>query len=70
MYVKLRVFANAKKEKLEKASEDHFNVWVREKAERNMANKRVLEIVREYFGTGKARIISGHHSPSKIIAVE
>ena len=69
MYVKLHVVNNTKKEKLEKISEDHFEVWVKEKAERNMANRRVIEIMKEHFNTGKIKIISGHHSPSKIISV-
>lgn len=69
MYVKLHVVTNTKKEKLEKISEDHFEVWVKEKAERNMANRRVIEIMKEHFNTGKIKIISGHHSPSKIISV-
>ncbi|MEK9185128.1 MAG: DUF167 family protein [Patescibacteria group bacterium] len=68
MYIKLRVITNAKKEKIEKISEDHFEIWVKEKAERNMANRRVIEIMKEYFNTGKIKIISGHHSPSKIIS--
>ncbi|MCR4334148.1 MAG: DUF167 family protein [Patescibacteria group bacterium] len=69
MYIKLRVVTNAKKEKINKISEDHFEIWIREKAERNMANRRVVEVMKKYFKTGKIRIVSGHHSPSKIISV-
>jgi uncharacterized protein YggU (UPF0235/DUF167 family) len=45
---------------------------VREKAERNLANKRVLEIIAEAFNVSvkKVRIINGHQSPSKILAVD
>lgn len=72
MYVKVKVFAGAKKESFEQKSDDHFEVAVKEKAERNMANKRVIELMSEYFKVpaGKVRIISGHHSPSKILSID
>jgi uncharacterized protein YggU (UPF0235/DUF167 family) len=72
MYIKIKVNAGAKKESFEKISEDHFACSVKEKAERNMANGRVRELVALHFGvpTGKTKIISGHHSPSKIFSVD
>ncbi|MSR71165.1 MAG: DUF167 domain-containing protein [Candidatus Taylorbacteria bacterium] len=69
MYIKLRVTTNARAEKIEKVSEDHVNIWVKEKPERNMANRRIVEMMRIYFKTTDVRIVSGHHSPSKIISV-
>jgi len=71
MYIKVKVTAGAKKEMIIKKSEDHFDISVKEPAERNLANKRVLELVREYFRVynGNVRIVSGHHSPSKIISI-
>jgi len=72
MYIHVKVTPNSKKEKFEQISDDHFEVHVREKAERNMANKRARELVAEHFcvPAGKVRIINGHHSPSKLISVE
>ncbi len=72
MYIKVRVIADAKKEKVERVSKDHFKISVREKAERNMANTRIRELLALNFGisTAKVRIISGHHSPSKILSVD
>lgn len=72
MYIRLRVVAGAKKELFEEISKDHFRVAVKEKAERNMANKRVIELVANYFGIKlyQVKIISGHHSPSKIISLD
>ena len=63
--------AGAKKEKIVKKTKDHFDIFVKEPAERNLANKRVLELVRDYFKVynGNLRIVSGHHSPSKIISI-
>ena len=72
MYIKVRVTPDSKTESVLKKTEDHFVISVREKAERNMANKRVVEIVASIFKVpvGRARIVSGHHSPSKIVSVE
>ena len=71
MYIKVRVTAGAKKEKFEKKSEDHFNVWVKEPAERNLANTRVRELLAGHFivSIGKVKLVSGHHSPSKILDI-
>jgi len=72
MYIKLKVKAGAKEEKFIKKSHDHFDVSVKELAERGLANKRVVELVREYFKVynGDVRIVSGHHSPGKIISLD
>ncbi len=72
MYIKVRVRAGAKEESFDKVSTDHFKVAVREPAERNLANGRIIELVARHFKvpTGKVRIVSGHHSPSKILSVD
>ena len=70
MYIKIRVYPESKNEAFIKESPDHFEVRVREKAEQNQANRRGLELVREHFGRVQVRIVSGHHSPSKIISVD
>ncbi len=71
MYIKVRVKTSMKNDAIRQKSKDHFEVDVREKAERNMANKKVLELIREYFKLekGVVRIVSGHHSPSKILSL-
>ena len=70
MYIKLKVITDSKKELIEKISEDTFRVYVKEPAEMNRANSRILTLMKEYFKTNDVRLISGHHSPAKIIAVE
>ena len=72
MYVKVRVTPDAKKELCEQVSADHLKISVREPAEQNRANRRVLELVARHFAvpSGKVRLISGHRSPSKIFSVE
>lgn len=71
MYVKIRVQAGSKKEEIKKKNKDTYIVSVREKAERNMANKRVCEIMAQIFKISikNVRIISGHQSPSKILSI-
>lgn len=71
-YIHVKVTAGVKKESLKKKGEDHFEISVKEKAERNMANVRVLEIVANYFKipVNKVRIVNGHHHPSKLLVIE
>ncbi len=72
MYIHVKVVAGARKESFTQKSKDHFEASVREKAERNMANRRVLELVAGYFKVpaSKVRIVNGHHHPSKLIVIE
>jgi uncharacterized protein YggU (UPF0235/DUF167 family) len=72
MYIKVRVVAGSKKEEVVLEKPNYFKIFVREKAKQNMANKRVIEIIaREYRTTSpKVRIVSGHHSPSKLLSVD
>ena len=72
MYLKLKVTPDAREESLVKISEDHFEIRVKEPAENNRANRRILALMREYFGSrAKAiRIVIGHHSLSKIVSVD
>lgn len=71
MYIRVRVASGAKKESFVKSAEDSFLVSVKEPAEQNLANKRVLEIFATHFGIEpkQIRIISGHHSPGKILSI-
>ncbi|MBI2476144.1 MAG: DUF167 domain-containing protein [Candidatus Taylorbacteria bacterium] len=72
MYIKVEVIAGAGKESIEELSPTSFFVSVREEARNNQANRRVLELIRHAFGTEgvRVKIVSGHHSPRKIISVE
>lgn len=72
MYIKIHVIAGSRKESLTKISDDHFNATVREAAERNMANRRVVQMIAGHFAVtpNRVRIISGHHSPGKILSID
>lgn len=71
-YIKVRVTPDAKKETFAQDKADHFTLSVKEPAEQNRANRRVIELIAGHFNIpkGKVRIISGHHSGSKILSVE
>jgi uncharacterized protein YggU (UPF0235/DUF167 family) len=71
MYIKVRAQASSKKEKIMKKNKDTYIISVKEPAERNLANKRICEIVASLFNVSirSVRIINGHQSPSKILSV-
>lgn len=70
MYIKIRAKPGSRKEIVTKVSSDHYDISVVEPAENNYANKRILEIMRSLYPKTAVRMISGHHSPSKIISVD
>ena len=71
MYIKVHVTAGAKKESFEKVSDECFNIAVKEPAEKNRANKRVIDLLVGFYtvNRGAVRIINGHHSPNKIFDI-
>ncbi len=72
MYIKIKVTADAKKELFKKINDTEFHIAVKKKAKQNQANKRIIELVREKLKItkGDIRIVSGHHSPSKVISID
>lgn len=71
MYIKVRVFPESKKEKIEQKNENNFTLFVKEPAERNMANNRIRQIMADFYrvNVNSVRILNGHHSPSKILSI-
>ena len=72
MYIKVTVTAKAKRESLVATSKDKLRIAVTEPAKQNLANRRVRELVARHCGAplSKVKIISGHHSPSKMLSVD
>lgn len=72
MYVKVRASTGAKKESVRVVSPDTLAISVKEKAERNLANARITDLVATHFGvpSKKIRMIKGHRSPSKTFAID
>jgi uncharacterized protein YggU (UPF0235/DUF167 family) len=72
MYIKVIVAAKSKKEIFSQKGENSFVARVKEPAERNLANRRVIDLVAGHYAvhSGKVRIINGHHHPSKLLSVD
>lgn len=71
MYVKVRVVAGMRKEKIVQIDHVTFEMVIKAPAERNIANKRIRTILAEVYTVeeGKVRIVIGHHSQSKTFDV-
>ncbi len=71
MLIRVKVRANAKKEMVVSKAENQLSVTLTEKAERNLANKRLIEVLAEYYGLpdNHIRIVRGHKTPSKIVSI-
>ncbi len=72
MYVRVAVYPSSKKEVILNAGEHRYEMRVKEPAERNLANVRVMELLAlQYQVSPKlVRIVSGHHSSRKIFSIE
>ena len=69
-YIKIFVTPGAKREKVEEKNE-MLAIAVKEPATANRANTRVREIIADRSGVSveKVRILTGHHSRSKMISI-
>jgi len=72
MLIKVKVFPNSKKEEIIKKSENSFEIKVKEKPERGLANKEVIRILSFYFKIpeSKMRLIKGFKQKNKIFEIE
>lgn len=72
MYIRAKVTAHARKESLEELSSGTFKIVVRDPTKHNLANKRVIQLLAVHFRVVEAhiRIISGHHSPNKLLSIK
>lgn len=72
MKIKVKVKLKSKIEKIEKIDEENFIAYIREIPVEGKANKRLLELVSEYFQTPKidVEIIHGFKSRNKIIEIK
>lgn len=72
MYVKVRAVPGAKKERILEMEDKELAIHVKEPAERNMANRRIIEILAERYNVpGRSiQMLSGFRSPNKIFSIE
>jgi len=71
MLIKVKVFPGSKKEKIIKKSEDSFEVRVKEKPERGLANRGVIRILSACFEIpeSRVRLIRGFKKRNKIFKI-
>ncbi len=71
MYLKVKTHPGSKKPTIIKKDEDSFEVYVKEKAERGLANRAVVAALAVYFKVpaGKVRLIKGAKSRNKIFEI-
>jgi len=67
----VKVNVLSKEDKVIKKSEDNFEVFVKVDAQRNMANKRIIELLAEYFNLPQYRVkmIKGFKESNKIFNI-
>jgi uncharacterized protein YggU (UPF0235/DUF167 family) len=70
MYIHVKARTKQKKEYIKELKEGYYEVSVREKPEKNLANKRILSIIKEKFRKSNVKIVSGHKSNNKLRSVE
>ena len=67
-YIKVKVHAGEKHNKIVEKSADTFEIWVKAPAEQGRANEAVRTVLAEYMGVAenKLSLIKGATSPAKI----
>ena len=70
-YIKVKVRTNQKKENIISVGSNRFEIDVTEKPERNLANKRIIEILNDFYKNpeGGVKIINGQQSPVKLFKI-
>lgn len=71
MLIHIKIKPDSNKDDVVKKNDASYIVFVREEAKENKANYAMLLLMAEYLDVPVSilRIITGHHSPSKIIEV-
>lgn len=72
MIVNVKVVPNSKKSGVERIGENDFRIKVDAKAEGGKANRRLVEIIAEFFNVPKSsvRIVKGFKNRNKIIEIK
>ena len=67
-YIKVKVHADEKKNKLVEKTPDSFEIWVKAPAEQGRANEAVRTVLAQHLGIeeNKLSLIKGATSPAKI----
>jgi len=67
----VRAIPSAKKEYVKEIGDGKLEIAVREPAERNLANSRIMDLVALHFSVpaGKVRFVSGARSRNKVFRI-
>jgi len=72
MKIKVKAHTNSKNEKIILNKDESLDIYIREKPIEGKANKKIIEVLSEYFKVRKNQIllISGEKSKNKIFEVK
>lgn len=70
VWVKVKAFPGSKSEKIIREDENSFKMYIREPAERGLANERVLQILKDIYKTNNIRFLKGARSQNKIFEIK
>ena len=72
MQIRVKVKTGSKKQELVFVSKDKLEVSLKEKPERNEANKKLVSVIGKQFHvpTEKVKILTGHRKPSKTLLID
>ncbi|MCW8966653.1 MAG: DUF167 domain-containing protein [Candidatus Pacearchaeota archaeon] len=68
MKIKVKVHTNSSQEKINQINNNSLEVWIKEKAIDNKANKYLEKFLKKYFGK-VVKIKSGFNSKNKVIEI-
>ncbi len=68
MKIKIKLHPNSSQEKIEKISDEDYEVWIKEKPIDGKANVELCKILKKYFGKS-IKIKSGFTSRNKIVEI-
>ncbi len=66
--MQIKLHPNSSKEEIKKISDGNFEVWIKEKAEKNKANMELIKLLKKYFKKS-VKIKSGFSSRNKIVEI-
>ena len=68
MKIKVKIHDGSSQEKIEKISNDLYEVWIRKKPVEGKANAEMIKVLKKYFNK-EVKIVSGLTSREKIVEI-
>ncbi len=71
MFIKLKVHAASKTDKITRKADDAYEIWVKAPPKRGLANAAAISLLAASTGREPKRIhlVKGAHCPSKIVKI-